>query len=85
PAAVAASDRRLESKAAILLPALAALGLLTKDGDAYRNTALSARYLTTTSADYIGPIVEHQNLQWDNLPRLGEILRSEEPLAFQQE
>lgn len=42
PAEVAASFGMVESKAAILLHALAALGLLTKDGDAFRNTALSA-------------------------------------------
>ncbi|MET5012490.1 methyltransferase dimerization domain-containing protein, partial [Burkholderia pseudomallei] len=59
PAEVAASFGMVESKAAILLLALAALGLLTKDGDAFRNTALSARYLSTSRADYIGPIVEH--------------------------
>ncbi|HHY6928772.1 TPA: methyltransferase [Burkholderia ambifaria] len=84
-AEVAASLGLVEGKAAILLHALVALGLLTKDNDAFRNTALTTRYLTTASADYIGPILEHQQLQWDNWPRLGEILRSDMPLAFQQE
>ncbi|MDN7675619.1 methyltransferase [Burkholderia oklahomensis] len=85
PAEVAASFGMVEGKVAILLHALVALGLLGKEGDAFRNTELTARYLTSTSADYIGPIIEHQHLQWDNWPRLGEILRSEKPLGFQQE
>ncbi|MGJ0578539.1 methyltransferase [Xenorhabdus bovienii] len=84
-AKVAKNFGMVEGKVSILLNALVALGLLRKDGNEFLNTELTTRYLTSTSSDYIGAIVEHQHLQWDNWPRLGEILRSEKPLNFQQE
>ena len=50
----------VESKVPILLNALVALGLLKKDDNPFVNTELSSQYLTSTSDDYIGAIVEHQ-------------------------
>ncbi|KMJ43977.1 methyltransferase [Xenorhabdus khoisanae] len=84
-AKIAKNFNMVESKVFILLNALVALGLLRKDGNEFLNTELTTRYLTSTSSDYIGAIIEHQHLQWDNWPRIGEILRSEKPLDFQQE
>ncbi|CDG20303.1 putative O-methyltransferase [Xenorhabdus poinarii G6] len=85
PSKMAQNFGMVESKVFILLNALVALGLLKKDGNEFLNTELTTRYLTSTSSDYIGAIIEHQYLQWDNWPRMGEILRSETPLNFQQE
>ncbi|WP_340613304.1 methyltransferase [Xenorhabdus thailandensis] len=85
PAMLASHFNMVESKVVILLNALVALGLLSKEGDTFLNTALTMQYLTSDSADYIGAIIEHQHLQWDNWPRIGEILRSKTSLNFQQE
>ncbi|CRM75740.1 methyltransferase [Pseudomonas marginalis] len=73
------------NKAKIFLNGLVALGLLKKSADTYTNQPLAERFLVSRSAEFIGPIIAHQRLQWQNWPRLGEILSSAESMDFQQE
>jgi uncharacterized protein YqcC (DUF446 family) len=75
----------LEKKTRILLDALVAMELLERDSDHYVNSPLVDRCLVSTSAEFIGPVLDHQRLQWASWERLGEVLRSEESLPFQQE
>jgi len=49
----------------ILLNGLAALGLLDKDGDNFRNCELASRYLVRGSENYRGAIVKHIEHTWD--------------------
>jgi hypothetical protein len=73
------------NKVKILLNALVALGLLKRSGEKYLNTDMTNNYLRSASGNYLGPIIDHQRLQWQNWPRMGEVLRSEQSLQFQQE
>jgi len=73
------------NKAKIFLNGLVALGLLRKTGEFYTNAPLTQRFLVSTSSEFIGPIIDHQRLQWQNWPRLGEILQSTGSMDFQQE
>ena len=45
----------------MLLNALAALGLVTKQGDSYSATDFSARYLASGSPEYLGHIIRHHH------------------------
>lgn len=84
-AEVAAGRGWVERKCRILLDALAALGLVVKDGDRYRNAESTTRYLTSASDDYVGAIVDHQRLQWALWGRMGDVLAAEAPIEAQQE
>jgi SAM-dependent methyltransferase len=75
----------IERKCRVLLDALVALDLLTKDGDRYRNTENATRFLTTGSESYVGAIIDHQRLQWQLWGRMGDVLSSEAPIDAQQE
>jgi cyclopropane fatty-acyl-phospholipid synthase-like methyltransferase len=48
----------------ILLNALAALGLLVKEGERFRNRELASRYLVRSKDDYRGAIVRHMHHTW---------------------
>lgn len=64
----------------MLLNALAALGLLEKNGDAYAATSFSAGFLARTSPGYLGPIIRHHHnlaFQW---VRLDEAVRAGKPV-----
>jgi hypothetical protein len=70
------ADRRGLS---VLLNALAAMGLLIKEGDTYANTDAAASFLTRGSERYLGHIISHHhNLveAWSKLPR---VVKSGEP------
>ena len=82
---VAAEMGWVEGKTRIVLDALAAIGLLQKDGGSYRNTESSTTYLTTTSDGYVGAIIDHQRLQWGLWRRMGDVLESDGPVEAQQE
>lgn len=75
----------VERKTRIMLDALVALGLLTKDGDDFVNTENTTRYLTSTSEAYVGAIIDHQRLQWPLWRRMGEVLSSDGAVEAQQE
>ena len=48
----------------ILLNGLAALGLVDKDGDNFKNSELASRYLVRASENYRGAIVQHIEHTW---------------------
>ncbi|PMZ89655.1 MULTISPECIES: methyltransferase [unclassified Pseudomonas] len=73
------------NKGRIFLNALVAMGLLKRTAQGFENLPLSQRFLVSDSAEFIGPIIDHQRLQWHNWPRLDEVLRSRDSLDFQQE
>ncbi|MBI5442726.1 MAG: SAM-dependent methyltransferase [Deltaproteobacteria bacterium] len=63
-----------------LLNALSAMGLLVKEGEAFRNAPGSLAYLSSTSPEYMGYLIgHHQNLiaSWS---RLHEAVRTGEPV-----
>ena len=82
---VAAARGWVERKTRILLDALAAAGLLTKDGDHYRNAPVADRHLTSAGEAYVGAIVDHQRLQWELWGRMDDVLAAEQPVPAQQE
>jgi|UniRef100_A0A7C5AMM6 hypothetical protein len=48
----------------ILLHALAALGLIQKEGNRFRNGPLTSRYLVRSQEDYRGAIIRHMHHTW---------------------
>ncbi|EFE72037.1 O-methyltransferase family 2 [Streptomyces viridosporus ATCC 14672] len=69
-----------------LVTACAGLGLLERDGEGYRNTPMTDRYLLRGGEDYVGGWVEivsrHDYPGW---LRLGEALRTNRPTAWDSE
>jgi len=63
----------------MLLDALAAFGLVTKQGNRYGLPAASAQYLVRESPDYMGFMLERDFL-WDSWGRLTEVVRSGKPV-----
>jgi ubiquinone/menaquinone biosynthesis C-methylase UbiE len=63
----------------MLLDALVALGLLTKRGEHFGLTPLSARYLVRKSPDYLGAFFE-SDAAWNAWSQLAEVIRSGKPL-----
>jgi len=82
---VARAHGWIEPKTAIFLNALAALGLVEKDGSMYRNSNAATAVLAKDSPGYIGDLIEHERLQWNLWGRMGEVLTSREAIAGQQD
>ncbi|MFZ2088804.1 MAG: methyltransferase [Desulfobaccales bacterium] len=59
----------------ILLNALAALGLVDKDGERFRNGELTSRYLVRGKEDYRGAIVRHMHHTWWGWSELEETVK----------
>lgn len=74
-AAAAGTDPRATR---MLLDALAALGLLGKEGGQYRLTPASRAYLVRESPDYVGALMEIDEL-WNAWSRLPAVVRSGRP------
>ncbi len=74
-AAAAGTDPRATR---MLLDALVALGLLGKEGGQYRLTPESRIYLVRESPDYVGALMEIDDL-WNAWSRLPEVVRSGRP------
>ena len=74
--ATACDPRGLE----MLLNALTALGLLTRDGERYAPTAFAAEYLARSSPRYLGYIIMHHHHLMAGWSRLDESVRSGAPL-----
>ncbi|WP_250030324.1 acetylserotonin O-methyltransferase [Paractinoplanes maris] len=72
-----------ERPADLLLAACASLGLLTRDGDGYRNSALAEEFLVKGKPYYFGGQVAYCD-QRTYLPwhRIGEALRTDRPLTW---
>lgn len=78
------SEMRLEARPTrMLLAACASLGLLEKDGDVYRNSALSEEYLVEGRPYYFGDAVrycdEREYVPWH---RLSEALHGNRPITW---
>lgn len=82
PASAAELARRLsldERGLGMLLDALAALGLLNKDGQSYQATLFASQFLSTDSSGYLGHIILHHHHLVDSWARLDEAVRSGQP------
>lgn len=64
---------------AILLDALAGIGLLKKSKDKYSNTAASAKFLVSGKPYYQGDILRHIETLWQNWSGLDEVIKTGEP------
>lgn len=64
----------------MLLNALAAMGLLSKEADRFANTDLSAAFLSTHSPRYVGYIIRHHAQLMDSWSRLDEAVLSGGPV-----
>lgn len=82
---VAAAKGWLADKTSILLDALAALGLVLKEGAGYRNSPAADAVLVRGQSGYIGDLIEHERLQWELWGRLDTLLRSQEAVPGQQD
>ncbi|QWV99297.1 methyltransferase [Geomonas nitrogeniifigens] len=65
---------------AMLLDALAAMGLLDKQGRHYTATAFSVKFLSRTSPDYLGHIIMHHHHLVGGWSRLDEAVKSGQPV-----
>jgi len=82
---VATAKGWLADKTAILLDALAALGLVLKVGTEYRNSPAADAVLVRGQSAYIGDLIEHERLQWDLWGRMDAVLRSQDAVPGQQD
>jgi hypothetical protein len=64
---------------AMLLNALAAMGLLSKKGGEYHLGDAARRYLVKTSPDYVGFIIRHHHNLMPSWARLSEAVRAGKP------
>lgn len=64
----------------LLLNALAAMGLLEKAGEAFRNSPQAATYLDAHRPDYVGHIVMHHHYLVEGWHRLDEAVTSGRPV-----
>ncbi len=65
---------------ATLLDALAAMGLLAKDGDCFTNTASARRFLVNGGPEYIGNIIMHHHHLLDGWAQLERAVRRGQPV-----
>jgi SAM-dependent methyltransferase len=80
-AAEVAAERSLDPRAtAMLLDALCALGLLTKQGDAYRVTPFATETLVRASSGYLGHIILHHHHLMAGWAHLHESVQSGGPI-----
>lgn len=64
----------------VLLNALMAMELLTKEGGRFSNSEVAERLLVKGSTDYQGDIFNHNLNLWERWSRIGEVLESGLPL-----
>jgi hypothetical protein len=72
-------------KCEIVLNALTAMGLLKKTENSYINSELASKYLVSTSEGFLGPIMDHQRLQWKLWSEIEMVLTAESSVQQQQE
>ena len=63
----------------MLLDALAALGLLVKDGESYQTTPFAQQFLSRESSAYLGHIILHHHHLVDGWSRLDQAVRTGNP------
>jgi predicted O-methyltransferase YrrM len=69
---IGADARTLE----LLLNALVATGLLSKDGDRFANTSVAQTHLVKTSPSYIGHLLILHDAEWNNWGKLEEAVKT---------
>jgi hypothetical protein len=65
-----------EPSLTLLLNALVALKLLSKDGDCYANSNAAATHLVRQSPSFIGHLLVLHDAEWDNWGKLEETIRT---------
>jgi SAM-dependent methyltransferase len=69
-----------ERGVSMLLDALAAMGLLSKEGGRYRNTAASRSFLVQDSPQYVGHMIMHHHHLVESWSRLDQAVRTGSPV-----
>jgi len=69
---IGADARTLE----LLMNALVATGVLTKDGDQFANTSVAQTHLVRTSPSYIGHLLMLHDAEWNNWGKLEEAVKT---------
>lgn len=69
---IGADARTLE----LLMNALVATGVLTKDGDRFANTSVAQTHLVKTSPGYIGHLLMLHDAEWNNWGKLEETVKT---------
>jgi precorrin-6B methylase 2 len=69
---IGADARTLE----LLLNALVATGILTKDGDCFTNTSVAQAHLVKTAPSYIGHLLLLHDAEWNNWGKLEETIKT---------
>ncbi|HEV8540558.1 MAG TPA: methyltransferase [Nitrospiraceae bacterium] len=69
---IEADERSLD----LLLNALVAMKVLTKDGGRYANTGVARTHLIKTAPQYVGHLLLLQDAEWNNWGRLEETIRT---------
>ncbi len=69
---IGADARTLE----LLMNALVATGVLTKDGDRFANTSVAQTHLVKTAPGYIGHLLILHDAEWNNWGKLEEAVRT---------
>lgn len=65
-----------EPTLSLLLNALVAMKLLTKEGDLYGNSSASLKHLVRHSAQYVGHLLLLHDAEWNNWGQLEETIRT---------
>lgn len=60
----------------LVLNALVAMKLLTKDGETYDNSSTALKYLVRHSSQYVGHLLLLHDAEWNNWGRLEETIRT---------
>jgi ubiquinone/menaquinone biosynthesis C-methylase UbiE len=60
----------------LLMNALVAMRVLTKQADRFANTPVAQSYLVKSAAQYVGHLLVLQDAEWDNWGRLEETIRT---------
>jgi precorrin-6B methylase 2 len=60
----------------LLMNALVATGVLTKDGDRFANTSVAQTHLVKTSPNYIGHLLMLHDAEWSNWGKLEEAVKT---------
>jgi predicted O-methyltransferase YrrM len=65
-----------EPTLSLLLKALVAMRLLTKEGEAYGNSSAAEKYLVRHSSQYIGHLLLLHDAEWNNWGKLEDTIRT---------
>lgn len=66
----------------MLLNAVTAMGFLTKDGEKYANTEAATTFLSQSSPQYLGHIIQHQNHLVSSWAQLPEAIKNGRPIRY---